>query len=85
MNMNMNGQYSQVYGAAGGQGLVGTTNTLMPIYAHQPVYHHYHQSQAMGLPAHHLYSPVPTAGPITKVPVLLSKPTSINVPSPGTL
>ncbi|KAM7504494.1 hypothetical protein LguiB_003398 [Lonicera macranthoides] len=88
MNMNMNGQY---YGAAGGQGMMGTTSTLMPMYAHhhhqqqqqQPVYHHYHQSQAMGLPAHHLYSPVPTiAGPMTKLPVLLSKPTSINVPSP---
>lgn len=68
----MNGHYSQVYL---GQPMMGAANTLMPMYP----FYHFHQSQAMGLPAHY-YSPAATA----TGPALMSKPTSIP-PNPGTL
>ncbi|XP_050250231.1 probable RNA-binding protein ARP1 isoform X2 [Quercus robur] len=64
----MNGHYSQVYP---GQAMVGA-NTLMPMYP----YYHYHQSQTMGLPAAHIFSPT-TTGPIATVPAIMSKPASI--------
>ncbi|XP_059625368.1 probable RNA-binding protein ARP1 [Cornus florida] len=64
----MNGHFPQVYP---GQPMVGGGNTLMPMY---PLYH-FHQSQAMGLPAH-IYSPA-NVGPMPSVPTLISKPTSI--------
>lgn len=64
----MNGHYSQVYL---GQPMMGA-NTLMPMY---PLYH-FQQSQTMGLPAH-IYSPAAPAGPMSTVPALMSKPTSI--------
>ncbi|CAI9091001.1 OLC1v1025915C1 [Oldenlandia corymbosa var. corymbosa] len=67
----MNGHFSQVYP---GQPMMGT-NALMPMY---PLYH-FHQSQAMGLPAQ-LYSPT-TPGPVASAPALLSKPTSF-APNP---
>ncbi|KAJ4845893.1 hypothetical protein Tsubulata_026860 [Turnera subulata] len=70
----MNGHFSQVYP---GQPIVGA-NTLMPMY---PLYHYHHQSQAMGLPAH-IFPPT-TAGPITTVPTIMSKPASI-APPPNT-
>ncbi|XP_015577697.1 probable RNA-binding protein ARP1 isoform X2 [Ricinus communis] len=68
----MNGHFSQVYP---GQAIMGA-NTLMPMY---PLYH-FHQSQTMGLPAH--IFPQTTAGPITTVPTIMSKPPSI-APSPA--
>ncbi|KAJ8544140.1 hypothetical protein K7X08_028651 [Anisodus acutangulus] len=64
----MNGHFSQVYP---GQPMMGG-NTLMPMY---PYYHFHHQSQTMAVPAH-VYSPT-AAGPMTAVPALLSKPTSV--------
>lgn len=63
----MSGHFSQVYP---GQSMMGA-NTLMPMY---PLYH-YHQSHTMGLPAH-MFPPT-TAGPITTVPAIMSKPVSI--------
>ncbi|KAH7537357.1 hypothetical protein FEM48_Zijuj03G0084000 [Ziziphus jujuba var. spinosa] len=63
----MSGHFSQVYP---GQAMMGA-NTLMPMY---PLYH-YHQSHTMGLPAH-MFPPT-TAGPITTVPAIMSKPASI--------
>ncbi|KAK6144867.1 hypothetical protein DH2020_021687 [Rehmannia glutinosa] len=69
----MNGHFGQVYP---GQAMVGA-NTLMPMY---PLYH-FHQSQTMGLPAH-MYSPT-VAGPMTTVPALMSKPTSMAPPNAG--
>ncbi|XP_070030699.1 probable RNA-binding protein ARP1 isoform X2 [Nicotiana sylvestris] len=72
----MNGHFSQVYP---GQAMMGG-NALMPMY---PYYHfHHHQSQTMGLPAH-IYSPT-AAGPMTAVPALISKPTSLP-PTAGTI
>ncbi|XP_012073748.1 probable RNA-binding protein ARP1 isoform X2 [Jatropha curcas] len=68
----MNGHFSQVYP---GQPIMGA-NAVMPMY---PLYH-FHQSQTMGLPAH-IFPPT-TAGPITTVPTIMSKPPSI-APSPG--
>ncbi|KDP46154.1 hypothetical protein JCGZ_06665 [Jatropha curcas] len=70
----MNGHFSQVYP---GQPIMGA-NAVMPMY---PLYH-FHQSQTMGLPAH-IFPPT-TAGPITTVPTIMSKPPSI-APSPGTV
>ncbi|XP_031283024.1 probable RNA-binding protein ARP1, partial [Pistacia vera] len=69
----MNGHYSQpqVYT---GQAIMGA-NTLMPMY---PLYH-FHQSQTMGLPAH-IFPPT-TAGPMTTVPTMMSKPASIAAPN----
>ncbi|XP_023545248.1 probable RNA-binding protein ARP1 [Cucurbita pepo subsp. pepo] len=66
----MNGHYRQIYP---GQAMVGA-NTLMPMY---PLYH-YHQSHAMGMPAH-IYPPSPTAA----VPPssIMSKPASV-APTP---
>uniref|UniRef100_A0A5B7BE33 Putative RNA-binding protein 38 isoform X2 n=1 Tax=Davidia involucrata TaxID=16924 RepID=A0A5B7BE33_DAVIN len=64
----MNGRFSQVYP---GQAMVGA-NTLMPMY---PLYH-FHQSQTIGLPPAHLYSPT-AAGPMNPVPALISKPASM--------
>jgi hypothetical protein len=71
----MNGHFSQVYP---GQAMVGA-NTLMPMY---PLYH-FHQSQAVGLPAAHIFPPN-TAGPMTTVPTIMSKPPSIAPPNAGT-
>ncbi|KAJ6317543.1 hypothetical protein OIU76_013143 [Salix suchowensis] len=68
----MNGHFSQVYP---GQAMVGA-NTLMPMY---PLYH-FHQSQAMGLPAAHIFPPN-TAGPMTTVPTIMSKPPSMAPPN----
>ncbi|KAL3370906.1 hypothetical protein AABB24_007764 [Solanum stoloniferum] len=65
----MNGHFSQVY----------PSQAMMPMY---PYYHFHHQSQTMGLPAH-IYSPTP-AGPISALPALMSKPTSIP-PTAGTI
>ena len=70
------GPYAQIYP---GQAMVGA-NTLMPMY---PVYH-YHQSQAMGMPAH-IFPPSPTAAvPFAAVPPtsIMSKPASVG-PNPG--
>ncbi|XP_006485938.1 probable RNA-binding protein ARP1 isoform X2 [Citrus sinensis] len=64
----VNGHFPQMYP---GQPIVGATNTLMPIY---PLYH-FHQSQTMGLPAH-IFPPT-TAGHMTTVPAIISKPASI--------
>ncbi|KAL7184639.1 hypothetical protein ACSBR2_026730 [Camellia fascicularis] len=61
----MNGHFSQVYP---GQTVVGA-NTLIPMY---PLYN-FHQSQTMGFPTAHIYSPT-TVGPMTTVPALISKP-----------
>lgn len=72
----MNGHYTQMYP---GQAMVGA-NTLMPMY---PLYH-YHQSHAMGMPAH-IFPPSPTAaGPFAAVPPtsIMSKPASVG-PNPG--
>lgn len=69
----VNGHFSQMYP---GQPIVGA-NTLMPMY---PLYH-FHQSQTMGLPAH-MFPPT-TAGPMTTVPAIMSKPASI-APNTGT-
>ncbi|KAJ6900551.1 RNA-binding protein ARP1 isoform X1 [Populus alba x Populus x berolinensis] len=71
----MNGHFSQVYP---GQAMVGA-NPLMPMYP----FYHFHQSQAMGLPAAHIFPPA-TAGPMTTVPTIMSKPPSIAPPSAGT-
>ncbi|XP_038891950.1 probable RNA-binding protein ARP1 isoform X2 [Benincasa hispida] len=71
----MNGHYTQMYP---GQAMVGA-NTLMPMY---PLYH-YHQSHAMGMPAH-IFPPSPTtAGPFAAVPPssIMSKPASVG-PNP---
>ena len=70
-----NGHFSQVYP---GQAMVGA-NTLMPMY---PLYH-FHQSQAVGLPAAHIFPPN-AAGPLTAVPAIMSKPPSIAPPNAGT-
>ncbi|GLT70082.1 hypothetical protein SLA2020_421820 [Shorea laevis] len=72
----MNGHFSQVYPA--GHAMVGA-NTLMPMY---PMYHYHHQSQTMGVPAH-IFPPT-TAGPMTTVPAIISKPVSI-APNTGTI
>ncbi|XP_043700623.1 probable RNA-binding protein ARP1 isoform X1 [Telopea speciosissima] len=56
----------QVY--PGGQGMVNAANTVMPVYP----FYHFHQSQPMGVHAH-MFPPT-TAGPITTVPTLISKP-----------
>ncbi|CAL5407235.1 unnamed protein product [Camellia sinensis] len=61
----MNGHFLQVYP---GQTVVGA-NTLIPMY---PLYN-FHQSQTMGSPTAHIYSPT-TVGPMTTVPALISKP-----------
>ncbi|KAA8534330.1 hypothetical protein F0562_031843 [Nyssa sinensis] len=71
----MNGRFSQVYP---GQHVVGA-NALMTMY---PLYH-FHQSQNIGLPPAHIYPPT-AAGPITTVPALISKPTSM-APNTGTV
>ncbi|KAG6765264.1 hypothetical protein POTOM_029291 [Populus tomentosa] len=71
----MNGHFPQVYP---GQAMVGA-NTLMPMY---PLYH-FHQSQAVGLPAAHIFPPN-AAGPLTAVPTIMSKPPSIAPPNAGT-
>ncbi|KAF7146992.1 hypothetical protein RHSIM_Rhsim03G0122600 [Rhododendron simsii] len=77
-NMNMNGQFSQVY--PGQAAMVGGGNALMPMY---PLYHFHHHSQTMGLPAAaHIYSPTAAAaGPIPTVPALISKPTPMMAPT----
>ncbi|CAL5343386.1 unnamed protein product [Camellia sinensis] len=61
----MNGHFLQVYT---GQTVVGA-NTSIPMY---PLYN-FHQSQTMGSPTAHIYSPT-TVGPMTTVPALISKP-----------
>lgn len=71
----MNGHYSQLYHHPG-QSMVGA-NALMPMYP----FYHFHQSQTMGLPAH--VFPPTTAGPMTTVPALISKPASM-APTPST-
>ncbi|PON64334.1 Splicing factor-like protein [Trema orientale] len=71
----MGGHFSQVYP---GQPMMGA-NTLMPMY---PLYH-YHQSHTMGLPAHMF--PTTTAGPISTVPAIISKPASIAAPNSDSL
>ncbi|KAJ6311593.1 hypothetical protein OIU77_013365 [Salix suchowensis] len=71
----VNGHFSQVYP---GQAMVGA-NTVMPMYP----FYHFHQSQAMGLPAAHIFPPT-TAGPMTTVPTIMSKPPTIAPPSAGT-
>ncbi|XVF23711.1 hypothetical protein REPUB_Repub13aG0063300 [Reevesia pubescens] len=74
----MNGHFSQVYPA--GQAIVGA-NTLMPMYP----FYHYHQSQAMGLPATHMFPPT-TAGPINTIPAaaaIMSKPAAAIAPNSG--
>ncbi|XP_022890071.1 probable RNA-binding protein ARP1 isoform X2 [Olea europaea var. sylvestris] len=72
MNYNhKHGHFSQVYPA---QPMMNS-NALMPMY---PLYH-FHQSHAVGLPAH-IYSPT-TAGPIPTVPALISKTTSLAAPN----
>ncbi|XVF75486.1 hypothetical protein PTKIN_Ptkin13bG0191700 [Pterospermum kingtungense] len=65
----MNGHYSQVYPAAG-QAIVGTANTLMPMYP----FYHYHQSQTMGLvAATHIFPPtIPAAAAIVPNSVCLA-------------
>nr|XP_043634059.1 probable RNA-binding protein ARP1 isoform X2 [Erigeron canadensis] len=63
------GHYSHVYP---GQATVGA-HTLMPMY---PMYQYHHQSQAMGLPAQIFCAPT-SAGPVSTVPAILSKPTQI--------
>ncbi|KAL3820097.1 hypothetical protein ACJIZ3_006002 [Penstemon smallii] len=65
----MNGHFSQVY--PGHQNMVGA-NTLMPMY---PLYH-FHQSQAMGLPAH-MYS----SGPMPTIPTIISNTKSMPPPN----
>ncbi|CAI9773923.1 unnamed protein product [Fraxinus pennsylvanica] len=71
MNYNhKHGHFSQVYPA---QPMMNS-NAVMPMY---PLYH-FHQSHAMGLPAH-IYSPT-SAGPIPTVPALISKPPSLAAP-----
>lgn len=82
MNMNMNGQFSQLY--PGQAAMVGGGNALMPMY--HPLYHFHHHSQTMGLPAaSHIYSPTAAAaGPIPTVPALISKPTPMMAPTTGT-
>ncbi|KAJ6325380.1 hypothetical protein OIU76_012461 [Salix suchowensis] len=72
----VNGHFSQVYP---GQAMVGA-NTVMPMYP----FYHFHQSQAMGLPAAHIFPPT-TAGPMTTVPTIMSKPPTIAPPSAGTV
>ncbi|XP_043691601.1 probable RNA-binding protein ARP1 [Telopea speciosissima] len=58
------------YGPGGGQRMLNS-NSVMPVYP----FYHFHQSQTMGVPTH-MYPPT-TAGPITTVPTLISKPPSI--------
>ncbi|PWA99525.1 RNA-binding (RRM/RBD/RNP motifs) family protein [Artemisia annua] len=60
------GHYSHVYPSQ-------AAHTLMPMY---PMYQYHHQSQAMGLPAQYFCAPT-SAGPMTAVPAILSKPTQI--------
>ncbi|XP_042506068.1 probable RNA-binding protein ARP1 isoform X2 [Macadamia integrifolia] len=60
--------FSQMYGPGGGGQAMVNPNTVMPVYP----YYKFHQSQTMGVPAH-MFSPR-TAGPITTVPTLISKP-----------
>ncbi|XP_008445853.3 probable RNA-binding protein ARP1 isoform X2 [Cucumis melo] len=72
----VNGHYTQMYP---GQAAMVGANTLMPMY---PLYH-YHQSHAMGMPAH-IFPPSPTtAGPFAAVPPtsIMSKPTTVG-PNP---
>ncbi|KAK9154142.1 hypothetical protein Sjap_001622 [Stephania japonica] len=73
----VSGHYSHVYP---GQGMMGG-NTITPVY---PVYqfHHHHQSQTMGLPAH-VYPPTTAAGHVTAVPTIISKPPAM-APNAGT-
>lgn len=68
----MNGHFPQVY--PGHHAMVGG-NTLMPVY---PMYYHnhHHHSATMGVPAHHIF-PQAAAGPMTAVPTIVSKPSSI--------
>ncbi|XP_010244994.1 PREDICTED: probable RNA-binding protein ARP1 isoform X2 [Nelumbo nucifera] len=61
----VNGHYTQVYP---GQGMVNA-NSMMPMYT----FYHFHQPQTMGVPAH-MFPPT-TAGPMTNVPTIISKPT----------
>ncbi|XP_058110151.1 probable RNA-binding protein ARP1 isoform X2 [Magnolia sinica] len=65
----VNGQYSQMYPS---QGMV-SPNAVMPVY--HPFYP-FHQSQTMGVPAAHVFHPT-TAGPITTVPALITKPAAM--------
>ena len=76
----MNGHFSQVYPA--GQAIVGA-NTLMPMYP----FYHYHQSQAMGIPAAtHIFPPT-TAGSITTIPAaaIISKSAAAIAPNSGNI
>ncbi|XP_010253512.1 PREDICTED: probable RNA-binding protein ARP1 isoform X2 [Nelumbo nucifera] len=66
----MNGHYTQMYPA--GQGMMNA-NTMMPVYP----FYHYHQSQTMGIPAHHMFPPTAAAGPMATVPAIISKPTAM--------
>lgn len=59
----MNGQYTRIYP---NQGMM-PANTVMPVYP----FYHFHQSQAMGVPAH-IFPPT-TAGPITTIPPIIPK------------
>ncbi|XP_030441562.1 probable RNA-binding protein ARP1 isoform X2 [Syzygium oleosum] len=65
----MNAHYSQVY----------PSQAMMPMYPLYPHYPHHHQSHTMGLPAH-IFQPA-SAGPMTSVPALVSKPASIAAPN----
>lgn len=67
----MNAHYSQVY----------PSQAMMPMYPLYPHYPHHHQSHTMGLPAH-IFQPT-SAGPMTSVPGLVSKPASIAAPNTG--
>ncbi|KAF5206957.1 Rna-binding protein [Thalictrum thalictroides] len=58
------GHYSQVY--------PGPAQGMMPVY---PVYH-FNRPQTMGVAAPHIY-PYSTAGPVTTIPAVISKPPSM--------
>ncbi|KAK1312535.1 hypothetical protein QJS10_CPA07g01080 [Acorus calamus] len=65
----MHGQFSQAYPMQGM--LAPNTTALLPMYP----YYQYHQSQTMGVPAH--VFPPTTAGPITSIPTIISKPAAM--------
>ncbi|XP_010067262.2 probable RNA-binding protein ARP1 isoform X2 [Eucalyptus grandis] len=65
----VNAHYSQMY----------PSQAMMPMYPLYPHYPHHHQSHTVGLPAH-VFQPA-SAGPMTAVPALMSKPASIAAPN----
>ncbi|XXG54973.1 hypothetical protein AAC387_Pa03g2724 [Persea americana] len=72
----INGQYSQIYPS---QGMMAP-NAVMPFYP----FYHFHQPHTMGVPAAHIFAPT-TAGPITTIPALISKPPpAMAPPNPNT-